>query len=110
MTPALDSLPSADAWPVPDPRRAVLQLFTTGATATTGTPGAPGTPGLVRGTWPAARRRPGRTTAEGGRGARPGHRRPARPRPRPLGLLVVPPDTTEDAAEPIMTAVLGDRA
>ena len=25
-------------------------------------------------------------------------------------LLVVPPDTTEEAAEPIMTAVLGDRA
>jgi hypothetical protein len=25
-------------------------------------------------------------------------------------LLVVPPDTTEEAAEPIMTAALGDRA
>lgn len=39
MAPAFDSLPAADAWPVPDPRRAVLQLFTTGATSTSGTTG-----------------------------------------------------------------------
>ncbi|WP_455681105.1 PAS domain-containing protein [Streptomyces paradoxus] len=41
--------------------------------------------GLVRGTWPDARRQPARTTAEDGPGARAGHRRPSRPRPRPLG-------------------------
>lgn len=45
MAPALDSLPAADAWPVPDPRRAVLQLFTTGATGTNSTTGTPATPG-----------------------------------------------------------------
>lgn len=39
MAPAFDTFPAADAWPVPDPRRAVLQLFTTGATSTNGTTG-----------------------------------------------------------------------
>lgn len=45
MAPAFDSLPAADAWPVPDPRRAVLQLFTTGATSTNGTMSTNGTTG-----------------------------------------------------------------
>ncbi len=49
MAPAHDSLPAADAWPVPDPRRAVLQLFTTGATSGDGTTGT-NAPPRARGT------------------------------------------------------------
>jgi hypothetical protein len=49
MAPALDTSPAADAWPVPDPRRAVLQLFTTGTTSTNGTAGTDAPP-RARGT------------------------------------------------------------
>lgn len=49
MAPAFDSFSAAQAWPEPDPRRAVLQLFTTGATSTNGTTGTHAPP-RARGT------------------------------------------------------------
>ncbi len=42
MAPAFDTFPAADAWPVPDPRRAVPQL-STGATSANGITGTTGT-------------------------------------------------------------------
>ncbi|MGW1921622.1 hypothetical protein ACWCQ0_19815 [Streptomyces massasporeus] len=49
MTSVFDTFPAADAWPEPDPRRAVLLLFTTGTTGTTAprAPRARGTAGLL---------------------------------------------------------------
>ncbi|MFI6494065.1 DUF5994 family protein [Streptomyces sp. NPDC050564] len=67
---------------------------------------------VVRGARPDARLQPGRTAAPGPHGIRRAHHRPALARPGGAGMIcgAVPPDTAEEAAEPLMAAAVDGQA